>query len=84
MEAEGLLPCSEGSALAPIQSQMNPVHIFPSKFPKIHYNIIFQFTPKSSNGSLPCMFSKQSIICNSHLFHACYMPRPTDVTLFII
>jgi hypothetical protein len=34
--------------LVPILSQMNTVHIFPSYFPKVHYNIILLPTPRSS------------------------------------
>jgi hypothetical protein len=34
-------------------SQINPVHISPPYFPKIHSNIIFSSTPTSSEWSLP-------------------------------
>jgi len=43
MEPEGSLPCSlraKSPSLAPILSQINPVHNSPHYFPKIHSNII--------------------------------------------
>jgi hypothetical protein len=43
MEPEGSLPCSlraKSPSLAPILSQINPVHNSPAYFPKIHSNII--------------------------------------------
>jgi hypothetical protein len=36
---------------------MNPVHTFPPYSPKIHSDIIFPFTPRSSEWSLVIRFS---------------------------
>jgi hypothetical protein len=49
-------------SLVPILSQMHPIHTFPTYFPTIYFNIIFQFTPSSSEWSLPFMFSNQNIL----------------------
>jgi len=59
-----------------ILSQMNPVRIFSPYFPKIHSNIIFPLTPRSSEWFLPFRFSDQNIVWISRLPHSCYMPRP--------
>jgi len=52
--------------LVPIISQMHTVHIFPIYFPKIHSNIIFPSTHRSSKWSLSFTSSNQNI-CISHL-----------------
>jgi hypothetical protein len=44
--------------------------------PKIHCNIIFPSTPRSSKWSLPIGVSNQNIVCISHLPNSCYMPQP--------
>jgi len=54
-------------------SQMYPVHIFPSYFPKIHSNIIYPSTPSSFDWSLPFRSSDQNFVRPSQLRHACYM-----------
>jgi hypothetical protein len=59
-------------SLFPILSKMQPVHTFPSCVPKIHININFQCTPKSSKWSLPFRFSNQNSVCISYVFNACY------------
>jgi hypothetical protein len=48
--------------LVPILGQRNPVHTFPPYFPKIHFNIIFLSTFRSSTWSLPFRFSDQNFI----------------------
>jgi hypothetical protein len=60
MEPENSLPCSQELSLIPILSQMQPVHISPPSFPKIHSNITFPFTPRFSEWSPPFMFSNQN------------------------
>jgi len=64
----------KGPAAIPILSQMYPVHTLPPYSPKIHSNIIFSYTPRSSKWSLPFRFFNQNIVCISHLSHPCYMP----------
>jgi hypothetical protein len=49
----------------------------PPYFPKIHYNIIFPSTPRSSKWFLPFRFSDQKLVCVSQRPHACYMPLPS-------
>jgi len=46
---------------------MNPVNTFRPYFPKIHSNIIFSSTPRSSEWSIPSRFSDKSYVCISHL-----------------
>jgi len=61
--------------LAPILTQTDPVHTFPNYFPKIHFNIMLQSTPRSSKWFLPFMISHHDFLWISHLSHACYMLR---------
>jgi hypothetical protein len=82
MEPEGLFSRSQGQSLVPNLSQMNPVHILPTYLSKIHSNIIFPSTPKSSEWSPPFMFYNQHILRISHLSHACYMSRPSHTLPF--
>jgi len=67
METEGLVPCSKEPAI----SHMNPVHTFPSYVSTIHSNVIFLFTPRPSERSLPFRFYDQNFVCVSHFTHAC-------------
>jgi len=57
-----------------IPSQINVVHTLSPYLPKIHSNIIFLSTPRSSKWPLPFRFSNQNIVYISHLSHALYMP----------
>jgi len=52
IEPENLLQCSEEPASFPYLKQINPVHVFPSCFFKIHFNIIRLSARSSSNMSL--------------------------------
>jgi hypothetical protein len=45
----------------PVLSQMNPVHNFSPYFPKIHSNIIFPSTSRSSKGS-PCVSHSEETV----------------------
>jgi len=62
-------------------SQMNPIHTFPPYFPKIHSNIILPSTSVSFAWSFPFRLSDQNAVCVSHIFHACYMHRPSHSML---
>jgi hypothetical protein len=48
--------------LVSIPRQMQTVHTFPTYFPKMHSNIIFPPTPRSSEWSLPFRFSDQNVV----------------------
>jgi hypothetical protein len=37
----------KSSPLVTLPIQMHPVHTFPPHFPKIHFNVIFPYTPRS-------------------------------------
>jgi hypothetical protein len=52
---------------------MNPVQNFPHYFPRIHSNITFSSTPRSSELSLPFKFTDQNFVYVSHLFCTCYI-----------
>jgi hypothetical protein len=56
MEPQNFLPCSQGLATSPILSQINPVHILPPYFPKIHSNIVYPSTPGLLCGLFPSSF----------------------------
>jgi len=56
MVVVGSLLCFEEPATGPYLSQMNPVTNFPTYFCKIHSNIIFPSTHRSSKWSLPFKF----------------------------
>jgi hypothetical protein len=59
--------------LIPVLSHMHPVHNFPPYFLKIHSNIIFPSTPRSSESSRPLRFYNQNSVCISHPSHTCCM-----------
>jgi len=59
---------------------MHPVHTFLPHFPKIHFNIIFSSTHRSSKWSLPFRFSYNNVECISHLSQTYYMLLDTRDT----
>jgi len=61
------------SPLVPILNQMQPVHIFPPYFPKIHSNIILPSMTRSSEWPLHFRFADQNFVRTSRLSHACYI-----------
>ena len=66
----------------PILSQLDPVHTPQIPIPKIHFNIILQFTPGSPKWSLSFKFPRQNHVYASPLHHTCYMPRPSHSSRF--
>jgi len=76
---EGSLPCSHGLPLAPLLSQMNPFHTFPSCLPKIHSNIVLPPTPISSEWSFPSCFPNKTL----YAFLVLSM-RATSLVYFIL
>jgi hypothetical protein len=65
----------------PIVSQMNLIHTPKSYFPKIHFNIILPFTPRSSEWSLPFRLSNQNFVHISYLPHA---PHASAIPSYVI
>jgi len=55
------LPFSQKPTTGPL-IQMNPAHTYPPCFPKIRSNIIFQFTPRFLEWSLPFRFYNQNFV----------------------
>jgi len=60
MKTEGLLPCSYEPA-CPYSEPYASVRTFIHYFMKIHSNIIFPSTPRSSEWSPPFRFSNQNV-----------------------
>ena len=66
----------------PILSQLDPVHALTSYFLKIHLNIIFPSTPRSSKLSFSLKFLHLNPVYVSPHPHTCYMPRPSHASGF--
>jgi len=68
--------------LAPIPSQLDPVHTPTSHFLQIHLNIILPSTPGSPKWSLSFRFPHQNPVYTSPLPHTRYMLRPSHSSRF--
>jgi hypothetical protein len=79
MELESSLRVHKSPPLVPVLSQMNPAHIFPTYFPKIHSSITIPSTPRSSELSLPFGFSNQK--CYEFLIHLMHATCPDNLIL---
>ena len=60
----------------PTPSQINPVHVPPSRLLNMHFIIILSSAPRSSKWSLSFRFFHQNPIYTSRLSHSCHMPHP--------
>jgi hypothetical protein len=82
MEPEGSLPRSQGPGhWSPFRArwiQSTPFH----PVSKILSNIILPSTPRSSEWSLPFMFSDEDFVLISHSSRACYVPQPSHPPWF--
>jgi hypothetical protein len=63
--------------LVPILSQINPIHTIPSYLSKIHLNIVYPSTSRSSQWSLTSWLSHQYPLCIPLFSHSSYMPCPS-------
>jgi hypothetical protein len=63
----------------PILSQINPIYILLTYFAKINFSIVLPSTTRSSECSLPCRPANENSLLISHLPHARYMPRPSQI-----
>jgi hypothetical protein len=70
-------------SMAPVLSQINPVHILHLYFLKAHFNIILPSTPRSSEWSLPFRFSNLNV-CFSHPLCALHVPPISSSSITII
>ena len=54
----------------------------PSRFLKIHFNVILPSMPWSAKWSFILRFPHQNPVYNSPLLHMCYMPHPSHLSQF--
>ena len=62
----------------PILSQLHRVPTTPSRFLKIHLNIILSSTFWSTQWSLSLRFPHQNLVHNSPFLHTCHMSCPSQ------
>jgi len=66
----------------PFLSQLDPVNTLTSHFPNIHLNIILPSTPEFPKWSLSLRFLHHKPLIHLSSPHTCYMPRPSNSSLF--
>jgi hypothetical protein len=76
MESEGSLPCSQKPATGPYPVPAESSSPRRPYLPKVHLNVIFPPTPRSSQWSLTFGPPNQNPVNTSPLPHACHMSRP--------
>ena len=62
----------------PILIQINPVHLLPTYFFNIPFNIIFLPTPRISQWSLSLRRPHENPVSTSPLPHTCHIPNPSN------
>ena len=76
MEAGGSLLFLRSPPLVRILSQIIPVHALPPYFFKIHFNVIFPTTPRSSK---PCLHIPHFLLAHSYYTqHASLLAEPNS------
>ena len=80
-EPEGSLPHSQVRATCSTLSQIDPVHVPPSHFSKIHFNLILQSMPASSKWSPFLSFPTRKLYALL-VSHTRYMPHPSIFLIF--
>ena len=66
----------------PILSQINPVHVPPSHFLKVHFITVLPSISGSSKCSLSLRCLQQNPVYTSPLPHICCMPHPSHSSQF--
>jgi len=69
-------------SLVPMLNQMNPFHTFPQCLLLRSIPILSSHLRLDLPSSLPFRFSDQNFLCMYHLFHACYITRPSHPSWF--
>ena len=78
MEPESSLPHSQ----EPVRILSHIIPWPPSHLLKIHLNIVFPFTLRSSRWFLSLRLPHQNPVCTASLPHTCYMPRSSHSSRF--
>ena len=82
MEPEGSFPRLQCPPHVPVLSQINPVHVPPPHFLKIHLNIL-PATPRSFKWSLSLRFHYHNPLYTSTLPRKCYRLLPSHSSRYV-
>ena len=74
---EGSLPHSQSPATCPYPELDQSSPCTPSRFLRVHFNIILPSTLCLLSGLFPTGLSHQSPICTCPVLHPCHMPHPS-------
>jgi hypothetical protein len=78
-QPEGSLQPSQSPPLVFTLSQRNTVHVLPSYFFKVHFNIVVSSPPRSSQWSLPFAVPRREPMYSSSVPHTFHIPRPSHI-----